>query len=72
MIDKRLTNPAFIAGKLHYWEGIPCESINHCAPEVKAAWLDGWEQARAEHLLVRSQITGNRRNFLAVDGVAIL
>lgn len=72
MIDERLSNPAFISGKLHYWEGIPIESVSHCSPDFKDAWIGGWKQAESEHLHLRSQIARNRGNISSINGPAVL
>jgi hypothetical protein len=72
MIDPRLTNPTFIAGKLAYWQEVPHDAINHCAPDIAAAWLDGWREAKSEHMLVRSRIAGDRRRVSSVDGCVVV
>lgn len=60
---EQLANPVYLAGKTAYFEGIPSAAINHCSPDVATAWLAGWHDARAEHLLLRAQSTGNRGDF---------
>lgn len=67
-----LTNPVYLAGKLHYWEGIPSDAISHCAPEIATAWLSGWNDAKAEHLHLQAHAARNRRRVLSEHGDSVL
>lgn len=68
MTEKQLSNPAYLAGKLHFWEGVPSDAINHCSPEVKAAWISGWRKAESEHMQLRASLAGNRRGVSTIAG----
>ena len=72
MIDKRLNNPTFLAGKTAYWLEVPSDAIEHCAPDIAADWLDGWTEARTEHMHLRASAAGHRRGFLSVDRAVVL
>lgn len=67
-----VTNPTFLAGKLAYWEGVPIDAINHCSPDIVASWSDGWHEARAEHMQLLAQITGDRRRVLSEHRDSVL
>ena len=66
-MNASLADPTYLAGKTAYWEGIPSDAISHCAPDIAAAWLAGWSDARAEHLQLQAQLAGNG-GVLSVGG----
>lgn len=51
---------------------MPAYAIAHCAPGIAADWLDGWAEAKGEHMHLRASAAGHRRGFLQVDRTAVL
>lgn len=50
-----------LLGRKHYWEGIPSDATEHCASDFRAAWLDGWNDARTDHMRLQAQDNRFRR-----------
>ena len=66
MIDPRLANKTYLAGKLAYWEDIPRDAINHCSPDVKSAWHGGWDEARSDYLHLQASANWKRGGVPAI------
>lgn len=69
---KKLSNPAYLAGKLAYLQGIPENAIRHVTNPARSAWLDGYRDIQGELMSVRSQAKRVRRDILSKPGNFVL
>lgn len=46
------SSDAYIAGKKHYFEGLPASAMDHAERGHRIDWLIGWLDAKLEHRFI--------------------
>lgn len=69
---KQLSNPAYLAGKLAYLQGIPENAIRHVTDPARSTWLAGYRDIQGELMSVRSQAKRQRCDIHAKPRAPVL